>query len=142
MGGSPVWKRNDCWKDADKVMKGLGLRLSTDTGDWLSASHTEFSGTRKKRKMQPKTLLFRSISLCEISVTSPNFGLGFTASLSIAHWLAYRLQFRNCWTKSNKLIWLKGLMKTLKALSLPVSGLSCWTGQFNNCHLSGERFSC
>jgi len=95
MGGSPVWKRNDCWKDAEKVMKGLGLRLSTDIGDWLSESHTESSGTRKRRKMQFKTLSFRSISLCEISVTSPNFGLGFTASSLIALWLACHLRLRN-----------------------------------------------
>ena len=141
MGGSPVWKRNDCWKDAEKVMKGLGLRLSTDIGDWLSESHTESSGTRKRRKMQFKTLSFRSISLCEISVTSPNFGLGFTASSLIALWLACHLRLRNRWTKANKLSWLKGHTKTLKALSLPAKGLNCWTGQFSSCHPNGEPFS-
>jgi len=141
MGGSPVWKRNDCWKDAVKVTKGLGLKLSTDTGDCLSESHTEFSGKRKRQKMQPKMLSFRSISLYQIFATNPNFALGFTASSSTVRWLAYHPRLWNCWMKSNKLSCLKGHMKTLKALSLPVKGLNCWIVLFSSYHPNGESFS-
>jgi hypothetical protein len=141
MGGSPVWKRNDCWKGAEKAMKGLGRKLSTDTGDWLFESHTESSGTRKRQKMQFRTLSFRSISLCEIFATNLNFALGFIASSSTVLWLACHLRLWSHWTKAEKLSWSRGLTKTQKALSLPTNGLNCWIGQFNSCLLTGEPFS-